>query len=550
MKKRIWSVLLALCMALSLLPVGTLADDDGGDGEATVVASDELIQAGGFPKQAAGDAALFASSENLRAAEQTILLGMEKREAQIDIEQYGLTEEEADSCISKVINENPQLFYVDTSLYYCIDNTVTRIEPIYNSYYTDEDVQRFRNKCDSIVQTMLRMGLNAEQKCLYLHDYLVTHCHYDPVKPHAAEMYNAYNALVNGVAVCQGYALAYSYLINLASAPNEDLSAVVVTSDSLNHAWNLLTLDGAQYYVDCTWDDPLNDGEFYCGHTNFLRSKAGIVSTDHTGNDWLDPAGNNVYSTVSGGTKYEGYFWSDVAAAIPMTAGLCAYAKKSDNTGVFLRDAATGTERKVAFPQQAQTTWYVVGNTSSYWPGCYASVVALDDTFYFNTPTEIYSFSADGVIGSALPLAGPLQAGYIYGLRADPQEYTIYYYVGTNPNVGANYERYGIALSRPAPVSYFTLLLGIYDDAVNVTVLNGGYESGAKLITAAYDGEGRMLACSVDSVNVPATESSEIRVSLNLTGATQIRAFLVDASTFAPLCDYAVAYFNAGPIRN
>jgi hypothetical protein len=552
MKKRIWSILLALCMALSLLPVGTLADDDGGEKQVEIDLSDVLIQFGGSPEAAGASegAALLESNEQLL---QTILHGLELRETQIDVSQFNIPYHDDDDSWARpywqVVNTHPELFYVSKSL----DGGTTSSQsvsgwivhyykPTYNDSYTQADSQRFLNLASSIVQPI--MQLTAEQKCLYLHDYLVTHCHYDPVEPHAAEMHNAYNALVNGVAVCEGYALAYTYLINLACAPNEDLSAVVVTSDSLNHAWNLLTLGGARYYVDCTWDDPTGCAEFYCRHTNFLRSRSGIASTEHTGNDWLDPAGNNVYNRVSGGTKYDSYFWSDVAAAIPMTAGLYAYAKKSDNTGVFLRDAATGTERKVAFPQQAQTTWYVVGSTSSYWPGCYASVVALDDTFYFNTPTEIYSFSADGVIGSALPLAGPLQAGYIYGLRADPQEYTIYYYVGANPNEGANYERFGIALSRPVPVSYFTLLLGIYDGAVNVTVLNGGYESGAKLITAVYDEEGKLLACTVDAVTGGETAEETLSPNLDLTGGYMVRAFVVDANTFAPLGDFAAEVLN------
>ena len=33
----------------------------------------------------------------------------------------------------------------------------------------------------------------------------------------------------------------------------------MVTSEVINHAWNLIKLDGEWYQVDVTWDDPVWD---------------------------------------------------------------------------------------------------------------------------------------------------------------------------------------------------------------------------------------------------------------------------------------------------
>lgn len=58
-------------------------------------------------------------------------------------------------------------------------------------------------------------------------------------------------------AVCDGYAMAYAYLLQQC-----DINAIVMTgkggataADADGHAWNLVELDGEWYEVDATWDD-------------------------------------------------------------------------------------------------------------------------------------------------------------------------------------------------------------------------------------------------------------------------------------------------------
>ena len=85
------------------------------------------------------------------------------------------------------------------------------------------------------------------------------------IKNSYKEKFNAYNALVEGCCVCQGYSLAYKYLIDKL---NKDFNCEIITSKVNNHAWNMVTLDGKKYYVDVTWDDPTNSYEFFCRHKN------------------------------------------------------------------------------------------------------------------------------------------------------------------------------------------------------------------------------------------------------------------------------------------
>lgn len=51
---------------------------------------------------------------------------------------------------------------------------------------------------------------------------------------------------------CNGYALAFKDIMT-----RLNIQALHITSDSMQHAWNLVYLDGEWYHVDVTWDDPV-----------------------------------------------------------------------------------------------------------------------------------------------------------------------------------------------------------------------------------------------------------------------------------------------------
>ena len=59
--------------------------------------------------------------------------------------------------------------------------------------------------------------------------------------------------------MCAGYAKATQYLLNRLGVP---CTYVTGTVRGAGHGWNLVWADGAWYYLDPTWGDPLfSDGE-------------------------------------------------------------------------------------------------------------------------------------------------------------------------------------------------------------------------------------------------------------------------------------------------
>jgi len=130
---------------------------------------------------------------------------------------------------------------------------------------------------------------------LAVHDYLALHMRYH----HAGasnpasypDAYNIYGAVVNGSAVCQGYALAYQELLHA-----NDITAGIVTSDQANHAWNVVETEGGFYHVDVTFDDPTilspdedKDISGFVRHDFFMLTDAQIIAEDekHDRSDML-----------------------------------------------------------------------------------------------------------------------------------------------------------------------------------------------------------------------------------------------------------------------
>ena len=86
-------------------------------------------------------------------------------------------------------------------------------------------------------------------RVLLLHDHLVRTVRYDVTAP---RRHSAAGALLDGRAVCDGYAAAFSLLANAAGIP---CLTVTGEKDGIPHAWNLVKPDGTWYHADCTADD-------------------------------------------------------------------------------------------------------------------------------------------------------------------------------------------------------------------------------------------------------------------------------------------------------
>ncbi len=108
----------------------------------------------------------------------------------------------------------------------------------------------FEEKASELVKTL--NGTDT-QKLLQIYNWLTDNVKYDYTHnlPNAR---SAYGALINGIAVCSGFAYAYKYIADLAGLEVLYVTgSYQVNDDVVHHAWNMAKVDGKWYFIDATW---------------------------------------------------------------------------------------------------------------------------------------------------------------------------------------------------------------------------------------------------------------------------------------------------------
>lgn len=111
--------------------------------------------------------------------------------------------------------------------------------------------------------------LNDYEKALKIHDFICENFAYDMAIRGTQENYDAKGALFENRAICSGFANSYAALCRAAGLPCLVVSGIsvgdsdepypfwnseLIESDSPNHAWNEVYVDGRWIIVDTTWD--------------------------------------------------------------------------------------------------------------------------------------------------------------------------------------------------------------------------------------------------------------------------------------------------------
>ncbi len=135
---------------------------------------------------------------------------------------------------------------------------------------------RLYAKTQEILGSIIKDGMTDYEKELAIHDYIVSHCSYGQEEESQEYAFRAYGALVQGTAVCNGYAEAMCLLLSCVGVENEIMTG---EADGELHAWNRVCLDGQWYQVDATWNDPVPDRGSFVGHMYFNVTDAEMDDT-------------------------------------------------------------------------------------------------------------------------------------------------------------------------------------------------------------------------------------------------------------------------------
>lgn len=177
--------------------------------------------------------------------------------------------------INALLLDHPEIFYLDvTKMYMFTESTTNFVGTTYKisigpdaggSYLVDtfsdkQDViiaeENMRMQIDNIISNL---NGNTYQKILQIHNYLIDNITYDSDSIDTTMSHTIYGALINRLAVCDGYAKAFKYILDSIGISCIEVCGIAQNSSGTteSHAWNDVLLEGDWYAVDVTWDDPI-----------------------------------------------------------------------------------------------------------------------------------------------------------------------------------------------------------------------------------------------------------------------------------------------------
>lgn len=443
-------------------------------------------------------------------AAETVISAIRNRQSEVDITSYSIPTSNISALTKRIYNTSGDLFYFNKYSYYSSDNKVTRLLLTYKTDYSNADIQSFYDKVDEVLG-QLDSSWSDIEKILYIHDYLVTNINYD----FSYSKSNSYNALMEHSSVCQGYALIFDYFMERLNIPCE-----VISSSDLNHAWNEITLNGENFYVDCTWDDPTGCIEEYCKHNNFLVDQDKLYNNKHEATDWVNSKSETVYGTSSS-DKYNDYFWQSTNTLIPQIGRKCAYIRKSGSSYYISQyDFSNATTTDLC---TLSDRWPVFNKDGYSWTNTYTQLRRIGQEYLYTTPTNINTLSQSGENASAYELSDEEKSkGNIIGITVtDETAGNVKYNVYDSPNASSSSEHIIVAdatgtfsINAEVPLEITTQpedAEGVIGDTVEFTVS----ATGAKSYRWYSSSDGNIWNMIGSDSNIPGYNESIMKLPLN-----------------------------------
>ena len=204
--------------------------------------------------------------------------------------------------------DNPDLFYWDVfsvslsagtqSGNYVAFLDTSRTDDPYTGHINtveeiDKAIKEYEAKLKIVVDGAKAAGKDVKTQIEYVNKYISDNVEYDfcttpdGYLPEADYVDTAYGALVNGKAICGGYAKAFKAVLDRLNIPCvciQGYSCSSASSSYVAHMWNAVKLEGQWYAVDPTWNDTAGKNEWL-----FLGQKD--LSEDHVDDPVISSSG-------------------------------------------------------------------------------------------------------------------------------------------------------------------------------------------------------------------------------------------------------------------
>lgn len=352
-----------------------------------------------------------------------IVTALENLETELDVSGSGLTTGNVESVITPLLNRNPQLFFINLRYSYSYNSqrelTTLRFSLTASKDKIRTQQQEVKEALQEALDAVDTSRMTAEEIALFYHDYLANQIAYAKDEYESgkttADMYSVYGALVNHKAVCQGYAMAFMYIMQ-----QYDIPCGYASSVNINHGWNVVKMGDGWYHMDVTWDDPVYDNLGYVRHDYFLITKSKLIS--------LSPERTDLVVSVPLGESYSqpaassflNKFWNRTIALSYYYKGYWYYMDKST---FKLIKHNYGSGESVTVLEDSSVTWGMAGNYSKLAGNC--------NMLYYTTPKSIYAWDLENIHSPAQEVfTSRTTSGAIYGMAI--QQGKLFYVVKEN----------------------------------------------------------------------------------------------------------------------
>lgn len=209
---------------------------------------------------------------------QRIVDALAGREDTIEIDYFGKEasmKNDIQDILDNAIRSDDYLHYTVKTYGYKakIKGNTASIEFNFTYWETLEQTNEVKRQVAQTLRRILTPEMDDHRKVKTIHDWIVANLSYDT----ALVSHSAYDGLVDGRTVCQGYALLTYEMMRQADIP---VRIVEGTSRESAHTWNLVRIDGQWYHLDTTWNDPVPDtaGKVYYHYYNLTDEQ---IRSDH-----------------------------------------------------------------------------------------------------------------------------------------------------------------------------------------------------------------------------------------------------------------------------
>lgn len=296
----------------------------------------------------------------------------------VDISSVSLPVEAQDALLTYIFYCLPEAFNVHRIVYSSDNEILCELSFSYRDFAdTAEEYAECFSEMKKTADELLdgienNPSLDDVTKALLLHDRLCVINEYKYKNVEGGD-HTAYAALVNRASVCQGYAMAYMYLLDRVGIEN-----YYCVSDKLNHAWNIIYINDEAYHVDVTWDDiswSSHDGGAAgaLGHEYFLRSTNGLKEEKHNASDF------DSYPTD---TTYDDYYWQCSESEFQLI-GNSLYYIDSENGKLMCADEGS---------ELADVTDVWRSGANGHWIGNFARLSSAGSELLYSLSDGIYKY--------------------------------------------------------------------------------------------------------------------------------------------------------------